>query len=102
MVDLELAIDRATIARAAAGLIQRSLQVCDLALSRAGLRPSDLTAVYLVGGTSRMPAIHDAVARHFGVPVRHGVAPDQAVCLGASIHASLLATRRAQGRAEAV
>jgi molecular chaperone DnaK len=102
MVDLELAIDRSTIARAAAGLIQRSLQVCDLALARAGLRSSDLTAIYLVGGTSRMPAIHDAVARHFGVPVRHGVAPDQAVCLGASIHASLLATRRAQGRAEAV
>jgi molecular chaperone HscA len=58
--------------------------------------------VYLVGGTSRMPAVHDAVARHFGVPVRHGVAPDQAVCLGAAIHASLISTRRAQGRAEAV
>jgi molecular chaperone DnaK len=102
MVDLELGIDRTTIGRAAAGLIQRSLQVCDNALARAGMRPKDLTAVYLVGGTSRMPAIHEAVARHFGVPIRHGVAPDQAVCLGASIHASLLATRRAQGRAEAV
>jgi molecular chaperone DnaK len=102
MVDLELGIDRPTLGRAAASLIQRSLQVCDSALGRAGLRPRDLTAVYLVGGTSRMPAVHDAVARHFGVPVRHGVAPDQAVCLGAAIHGSLLATKRAQSRAEAV
>jgi molecular chaperone DnaK len=101
LVDLELGIDKPTLARAAASLIQRSMQVCDHALAKAGLRPRDLTAIYLVGGTSRAPAIHDAVARHFGVPVRHGVAPDQAVCLGAAIHASLIATRRA-GRAEAV
>jgi molecular chaperone DnaK len=101
MVDLELGIDRPTLARAAASLIQRSLDVCDQALTRAGLRPGELSAVYLVGGTSRIPAVHDAVSRHFGVPVRHGVAPDQAVCLGAAIHASLIAARRAQGRAEA-
>jgi molecular chaperone DnaK len=102
MVDLELGIDRPTLARAAASLIQRSLQVCDHALAQAGLRAQELTAVYLVGGTSRMPAIHEAVARHFGVPVRHGVAPDQAVCLGAAIHASLITTKRSSGRLEAV
>jgi molecular chaperone DnaK len=101
LIDLELGIDRPTLARASASLIQRSMQVCDHALAKAGLRANDLTAIFLVGGTSRAPAIHDAVAKHFGVPVRHGVAPDQAVCLGASIHASLIATRRA-GRAEAV
>jgi molecular chaperone DnaK (HSP70) len=43
-----------------------------------------------------MPAVQDAVAKHFGVPVRTGVAPDQAVCLGAAIHASLIAAKRAK------
>jgi molecular chaperone DnaK len=102
MIGLELGLDRPTLARAAASLIQRSLTVCDHALMRAGLRADQLSAIYLVGGTSRIPAVYDAVARHFGVPVRHGVAPDQAVCLGAAIHGSLLATRRSQERAEAV
>jgi molecular chaperone DnaK len=96
MVGLELGIDRATLARAASALLQRSLQVCENALAKAGLRPKDMTAVYMVGGTSRMPAVQDAVAKHFGVPVRTGVAPDQAVCLGAAIHASLIAAKRAK------
>ncbi|MCB9571744.1 MAG: Hsp70 family protein [Kofleriaceae bacterium] len=99
MIGLELGIDRATLARAAASLIQRTLQVCEHALARAGLRPKDMSAVYMVGGTSRMPAVTEAVARYFGVPVRTGVAPDQAVCLGAAIHASLLAARRARAAA---
>ncbi len=99
MVGLELGIDRATLARAASSLLQRTLQVCEQALGRAGLKPSDMSAVYLVGGTSRMPAVQEAVARHFQVPVRTGVAPDQAVCLGASIHASLIMARRAKASA---
>ncbi|MEZ4368679.1 MAG: Hsp70 family protein [Kofleriaceae bacterium] len=95
MVDLELQIDRATLARAAGALIQRSLAVCDSALARAGLRAEQLSAVYLCGGTTHVPAIRDAVGQHFGVPLRVGVAPDQAVSLGAAIHGSLLAAGRA-------
>jgi molecular chaperone DnaK len=92
MIDLELAVDRPTLARAAAALIKRSLDVCDKALVKVGIASKDLTAIYLCGGTTHIPAVRDAVARHFGVPLRTGVAPDQAVCLGAAISASHIST----------
>jgi hypothetical protein len=50
--------------------------------------------VYLCGGSSQMPAVRDAVQKFFGVPIHAGVPPEQAVCLGAAIHASLIAARR--------
>jgi molecular chaperone DnaK len=90
MVDLELKIDRATLARAARALLDRSLAVCDQALTDAGVDRSRLSGVYLSGGTCHMPVVREAVARHFGVPVRIGVAPDHAVCLGTTIHAANL------------
>jgi len=99
MIDLELAIDRPTLGRAAAALVGRSLAVCDKALARAGLTAKDLTAVYLCGGTTHAPAVREAVARHFRVPLRAGVAPEQAVCLGAAIQGSHLATRAPTRRA---
>jgi molecular chaperone DnaK len=102
MVDLDLGMDRATLARASQALIRRTLEVCDRALAHAGVRAQALSAVYLVGGTSRMPLVQEAVARHFGVPVRTGVAPDQAVCLGAAIHGSLLAAHRGRAGGPAV
>ncbi len=97
MIDLELAVDRKTLARATAPLVARSLEVCDKALAKVGVASSDLTAIYLCGGTTHVPAVREAVARHFGVPLRAGVAPDQAVCLGAAIQASHVKTRIAGG-----
>ncbi|HTJ41375.1 MAG TPA: Hsp70 family protein [Kofleriaceae bacterium] len=94
MVDLELAVDRPTLARASAALIKRALDVCDKALAKVGIASKDLTAIYLCGGTTHIPAVRDAVAKHFNVPLRTGVAPDQAVCLGAAIQASHIASRR--------
>jgi molecular chaperone DnaK len=94
MIDLELAVDRPTLARAVGALVKRSLDVCDKALIKVGVASKDLTAIYLCGGTTHVPAVRDAVARHFGVPLRAGVAPDQAVCLGAAIQASHMATRK--------
>jgi molecular chaperone DnaK len=94
MIDLELAVDRPTLARASAALIKRALDVCDKALAKVGITTKDLTAIYLCGGTTHVPAVRDAVAKHFAVPLRSGVAPDQAVCLGAAIQASHVAMRR--------
>lgn len=91
MIGLKLALDAATLARAAGAIIRRSLDVCDVALRTAGIKATDLTAVYLCGGTAQMPAVRDAAQRHFGVPLRAGVHPEQAVCIGAAIHASLIA-----------
>ena len=95
MVDLELQIDRPTLARASRALLERSMGVCDEALRAASVGKTQLTGVYLSGGTCHMPTVREAVARHFGVPVRVGVAPDHAVCLGATIHAAQL--RRSPG-----
>jgi molecular chaperone DnaK (HSP70) len=91
MVDLTLQIDRPTLARACKALIGRSLAVCDRALEAARLDKSRLSAVFLSGGTCHMPAVRDAVAAHFKVPVRTGVPPDHAVCVGTALHAATLA-----------
>jgi molecular chaperone DnaK len=94
MVDLKLALDAATLARAASAIIRRSLDVCQQALRKGGVTANQLTGVYLCGGSAQMPAIRDAVQRFFDVPLHTGVAPEQAVCLGAAIHASLVASHR--------
>jgi actin-like ATPase involved in cell morphogenesis/Tfp pilus assembly protein PilZ len=94
MVDLELAIDRPTFKRAAAPIIQRSLDTCDEALGLLEMKPGDLATVYLSGGTTYIPAVREALAAHFGVPVRTGVPPEHAVCLGAAIHAAQLQFQR--------
>ncbi len=93
MVDLQLTLERPTLARAAGAIVRRTLEVGTRALSQAGIKATDLTAVYLCGGSSLMPAVREAVEKHFGVPLKAGVAPEQAVCVGASIHASLIAQR---------
>ena len=90
MVDLELKIDRPTLARACKAIIQRSMDTCDEALGLLDLRPKQLTCVYLSGGTTYIPAVREAIAAHFGVPVRTGVPPQHAVCLGAAVHAAQL------------
>ncbi len=94
MVDLKLALDTRTLARAAGAIIRRTLDVCQQALRKAGITGDQLTGVYLCGGSSQMPAVREAVQKFFGVPIHAGVPPEQAVCLGAAIHASLIAARR--------
>ncbi len=93
MVDLNLSIDRATLKRACSAIIQRSLDTCSEALSLLDMKPNELSAVYLSGGTTYIPAVREALAEHFGVPVRTGVPPEHAVCLGAAIHAAQLQFR---------
>jgi actin-like ATPase involved in cell morphogenesis/Tfp pilus assembly protein PilZ len=95
MVDLELSIDRPTLKRACSALIKRSLDTCDEATRRLNMKPSDLSVIYLSGGTTYIPAVREALADHFKVPVRTGVPPEHAVCLGAAIHAAQLQFRSA-------
>lgn len=101
MVDLKLALDAATLTRAAGAIVRRTLDVCQLALRKAGVTGDQLSGVYLCGGSSLMPAVRDAVQRFFGVPIHAGVPPEQAVCLGAAIHGSLIAARRSSPLASA-
>ncbi len=95
MVDLKLSVDRATLRRASQGIIRRSLDTCNEALDLLDLAPSDLQVVYLSGGCTYVPAVREAVSAHFKIPVRTGVPPEHAVCLGAAIHAAQLQLRQA-------
>ena len=54
------------------------------------MKPSDLSAIYLSGGTTYIPAVRHSLARHFQVPIKTGVPPEHAVCVGAGIHAAQL------------
>jgi actin-like ATPase involved in cell morphogenesis len=74
-------------------VIDRTIHTCTSALGLLGLRPSDLTAIYLAGGTSYVPAVRRALSHRFQVPVRIGAPPDHAVCLGAGMHAAQLERR---------
>jgi molecular chaperone DnaK len=72
-------------------LVKRSLEPVKTALQDAGLSPSEIQDVILVGGQTRMPMVQKAVADFFGKEPRKDVNPDEAVAMGASIQGAVLA-----------
>jgi molecular chaperone DnaK len=72
-------------------LVQRTIAPCKSALKNAGLKASDIDEVILVGGSTRIPAIQDAVKKFFGKEPSKGVNPDEVVALGAAIQGGVLA-----------
>ena len=72
-------------------LVQRTIAPCKSALKNAGLKTTDIDEIILVGGTTRIPAIHDAVKKFFGKEPSKGVNPDEVVALGAAIQGGVLA-----------
>ena len=72
-------------------LVKRSLEPVRIALDDAGLSPSEVQDVILVGGQTRMPMVQQAVADFFGKESRKDVNPDEAVAMGASIQGAVLA-----------
>ena len=71
-------------------LVKRSLVPVKTALEDAGLSPSEIKDVILVGGQTRMPMVQQAVADFFGKEARKDVNPDEAVAMGASIQGAVL------------
>ena len=71
-------------------LVKRSLEPVEIALDDAGLSPSEVHDVILVGGQTRMPMVQQAVADFFGKEARKDVNPDEAVAMGASIQGAVL------------
>ena len=71
-------------------LIQATLEPCRKALADAGLKTSDIDEVILVGGSTRIPAIQDIVAKFFGKTPSKGVNPDEVVAIGAAIQGGVL------------
>ena len=75
-------------------LVQRSIEPCRKALKDAGLQPSDISDVILVGGQSRMPRVQEVVKEFFGQEPRKDVNPDEAVAMGAAIQGAVLSGDR--------
>ena len=72
------------------GLVQRTIEPCRSALKNAGLSISDIDEVILVGGSTRIPAIQNAVEKFFGKAPSKGVNPDEVVAIGAAIQGAVL------------
>lgn len=71
-------------------LIKRTIEPCRTALDKAGLKVSDIDEVILVGGSTRIPAIQQAVEKFFGKAPSKGVNPDEVVAIGAAIQGAVL------------
>ena len=71
-------------------LVKRTIAPCQTALKAAGLSTSDIDEIILVGGSTRIPAVQEAVEKFFGKKPNKGVNPDEVVAVGAAIQGGVL------------
>ena len=71
-------------------LVKRTIAPCESALKTAGLSKSDIDEIILVGGSTRIPAVQEAVEKFFGKKPSKGVNPDEVVAIGAAIQGGVL------------
>ena len=71
-------------------LVKRTVKPCQTALKAAGISKSDIDEIILVGGSTRIPAVQDAVEKFFGKKPNKGVNPDEVVAVGAAIQGGVL------------
>lgn len=89
--DNSLRITKAAFEGLVKGLIDQTLESCRMAVKDAGVQVGDIDEVVMVGGSTRVPAVKQAVSAFFGKPVHDEVNPDEVVALGAAIQADILA-----------
>ncbi|PRA05564.1 MULTISPECIES: molecular chaperone DnaK [unclassified Paenibacillus] len=87
---LELNLSRAKFEEISAGLVERTLEPTRRALSDAGMTPNDIDKIVLVGGSTRIPAVQEAIKKLTGKEPHKGVNPDEVVALGAAVQAGVL------------
>ncbi|MFQ5767444.1 MAG: molecular chaperone DnaK [Acidobacteriota bacterium] len=88
---LNMKLSRSKFEQLAAPILERTLEPCQKALADAGLSPSDIDEVVLVGGSTRIPRVQARVKELFGKEPHKGVNPDEVVAIGAAIQAGVLA-----------
>ncbi len=88
---LDITLTRSKFDELTADLVEMTMVPSKNALSDAGLNPSDISKVLLVGGSSRIPAVQEAVKKLIGQEPHKGINPDECVAIGAAIQAGVLA-----------
>ncbi|MBQ7285912.1 MAG: Hsp70 family protein, partial [Alphaproteobacteria bacterium] len=87
---LNIKLSRAKLESIVEDLIERTVEPCKKAMSDAGVTPSDISEVILVGGMTRMPKVQEKVKEIFGKEPQKGVNPDEGVAVGAAIQGGVL------------
>lgn len=87
---LEVNLTRAKFEELSAQLVERTMVPTRQALSDAGLQPSQIDKIILVGGSTRIPAVQEAIKKFTGKDPYKGVNPDEVVALGAAVQAGVL------------
>jgi molecular chaperone DnaK len=87
---LQMTVTRSKFEQLVDDLVQRTVEPCKRALNDAGLQPTDIDEVILVGGSSRMPKVQEVVKNLFGKDPHKGVNPDEVVAIGAAIQGGVL------------
>jgi molecular chaperone DnaK len=87
---LQRVLTRTKLEELTLDLVDRTLDICQMTIEDAELKPEDITEVVLVGGMTRMPKVQERVANFFGREPNRGVHPDEVVAVGAAIQAEAL------------
>ncbi|HHY20249.1 MAG TPA: molecular chaperone DnaK [Firmicutes bacterium] len=87
---MEFSLTRAKFEDLTKDLVEATLQPTKTALSDAGLKPQDIDKVILVGGSTRIPAVQEAIKKYIGKEPHKGINPDECVAVGAAIQAGVL------------
>ena len=87
---LNMTLTRAKFDEMTADLVEKTMGPTRLAMKDAGLTSADINKIILVGGSTRIPAVQDAVKKYFGKEPFKGINPDECVAIGASIQAGVL------------
>ncbi len=87
---VEARIDRTSYERLIRPFVERTMDACRFALTDAGVQPSEIDHVVLVGGSTRVPLVRRMVEELFGKPPHADIDPDQVVAIGAAIQADIL------------
>lgn len=88
---LNIDLSRAKFEELTRGLVEKTMEPTKIALQDAGLSTGDIDDVLLVGGSTRIPAVQEAVKKFIGKEPHKGINPDECVAAGASIQAGVLA-----------
>jgi molecular chaperone DnaK len=87
---LQYTLARGQLESLSADIVDRTVELCSMALADGGMSVKDLEEVIVVGGMTKMPLVQQKVGTFFGMQASRGVSPDEAVAVGSAIQAGIL------------